>query len=86
MCEGTLEYKRKVVREAMAFDFQLHSYPLYFGELSLQPLLSSKSHGSSDQREDWVDRLHRKGVLEEDLSSRSRCEVDGWRDSSVWIS
>lgn len=67
MCEGTLEYKTKIVREAVAFDFQLHSYPCYSKNQQLLTLPPIESHDLPNWGEDWVDRLYRKGVAKEDL-------------------
>lgn len=67
MCEGTLDYKTKIVREAMSYDFQLHSYPCYSANQRSQSLPPIEAHDAAGQREDWVHRLYRKGVSKEDL-------------------
>ena len=66
ICKGSLKDKAQAVRTAMAFDFNLHLIPCYAEDEQSRILLPSKDESSAD-REDWVERLLRKGIAADDV-------------------
>lgn len=72
ICKGTLEDKAQAVREAISFDFDLHSILLYAtneqGQIGLRP-----KNDSGVTNEQWAERLFRKSVPVDDIAFL--CEV-----------